>query len=388
VGVGLNAAGFWGWTSDPYIGNYGDNSLLYFLQYQTALPGTPLANGAKTGTNIARQGDNPPGLLEIFRTDVSSGRLPQVSWIVAPEAYTEHPNWVPNYGAWYISQFLDILTSNPDVFSKTVLFVIWDENGGFFDHMVPPTPPQTRSQGLSTVDTVNEIFPGSHRYASGPYGLGFRVPLIVVSPWSKGGWVNSQVFDHTSLIRFLEARFAGDSPELIETNITPWRRTVTGDLTGAFDFEKPHKRPVVLPSTEADQPTVFVRYPDFVPVPPTDQSMPGQEPGVRPARALPYLLNAKGAVSSNGTFEIDFENLGRAGAVFQVRSGNIADVPRTYTVEPDKRTHRYVERHPDGIVQLRSGGVRSQWLLPLVQGQRSSERPDGRQCSRDVRCRQ
>ena len=59
----------------------------------------------------------------------------------------------------------------------------------------------------------------------------------MISPWSTGGWVNSQLFDHTSLIRFLEARFAEDSPDLIESNITPWRRTVAGDLTSTLDFE-------------------------------------------------------------------------------------------------------------------------------------------------------
>jgi phospholipase C len=337
VGLGLNAAQFWGWTSDPYIGNYGDNSLLYFFQYQDALPGSPLAEGAKTGTNIAMQGDNPRGLLDIFRADVNSGKLPQVSWIVAPEAYTEHGNWASDYGAWYISQFLDVLTSNPEVFSKTVLFINWDENDGFFDHMVPPTPPQSRSQGLSTVETVNDIFPGSSSYAPGPYGLGVRVPMIVVSPWSKGGWVNSQLFDHTSLIRFLEARFAEEGSDLIETNITPWRRTVAGDLTSAFDFSRPNKGRIVLPDTSAYEPTVFVRHPDFVPVPPATQSLPDQEQGVRPARALPYALHAHGAIRPDGTFLIDFENVGRAGAVFQVRAGNGAEAPRTYTVEADKR---------------------------------------------------
>jgi phospholipase C len=337
IGNGLNGANFWGWTPDPYIGNYGDNSLLYFFQYQNALPGNPLADFAKTGTNIAAQGDNPAGLLDVFRADVNSGNLPQVSWIVAPEAYTEHPNWVSNYGAWYISQFLDVLTANPEVFSKTVLFVIWDENDGFFDHMVPDTPPQSRSQGLSTVQTTNDIFPGSSSYAPGPYGLGVRVPMIAVSPWSKGGWVNSQVFDHTSLIRFLEARFAKGNPDLIEPNITPWRRTVAGDLTSAFNFAKPNNGPTVLPGTDADVPTSFVRYPDFVPVPPTNQLLPGQEQGVRPARPLPYDLNAQGTVLSNQTFLIDFENCGQAGAVFQVRSGNGAAVPRTYTVEPQKQ---------------------------------------------------
>jgi phospholipase C len=336
IGDGLDGPDFWGWTSDPYIGNYGDNSLLYFHQYQNALPGSPLYNGAKVGTNIATQSDNPVGLLDMFRNDVNNGKLPQVSWIVAPEAYTEHPNWTPNLGAWYMSQFLDILTSNPDVFSKTVVFVNYDENDGFFDHMVPPTPPQSRSQGLSTVETTNDIFPGNSSFAAGPYGLGVRVPMIVVSPWSRGGYVNSQVFDHTSLIRFLEARFAGESSGLIETNITPWRRTVAGDLTSAFDFANPNRSSIQLPGTDSDEPTSFLRYPDFVPVPPSDQSLPEQERGSRPARPLPYVLNAHGSVHSDG-FLIDFENSGKAGVVFQVRSGNGMSSPRTYTVEPEKR---------------------------------------------------
>jgi len=91
IGTGLTAAGFWGWTSDPYIGNYGDNSLLYFHQYQNALPGNPLADRAKTGTNISAYNRNPDRLLDVFRSDVQTGNLPQVSYIVAPEAYTEHP---------------------------------------------------------------------------------------------------------------------------------------------------------------------------------------------------------------------------------------------------------------------------------------------------------
>jgi len=141
VGVGLDAAGFWGWTEDPYIGNYGDNSLLYFHQYQYAVPGTPLADRARIGTNILGLNRDPDRLMDAFREDVRRGRLPQVSWIVAPEAYSEHPNWQPDYGAWYVSQVIDILASNPDVWSRMALFVTYDEEGGFFDHLVPPTPP-------------------------------------------------------------------------------------------------------------------------------------------------------------------------------------------------------------------------------------------------------
>ncbi len=338
VGVGLDAAGFWGWTDDPYIGNYGDNSLLYFHQYQGAAPGTPLADRAKTGTNILGQNREPDRLMDIFQNDVRHGRLPKVSWIVAPEAYSEHPNHIPGYGAWYVSQVIDILSSNPDVWSKTALFITYDEEGGFFDHLVPPTPPQTRAQGLSTVEITNEIFAGDAGHASGPYGLGIRVPMIVVSPWSRGGWVNSQLFDHTSLVRFLEERFADHHPDLIETNITPWRRAVVGDLTTAFDFKTPNaSRRLVLPGTDQYKPEDLVRHEDEVPVPPAVGELPRQERGVRPARAIPYTLHARGAVQpADGSFWIEMRNTGQAGAVFQVRSGNAAHVPRSYTVEPHK----------------------------------------------------
>jgi len=187
VGVGLDAAGSWGWTEDPFIGNYGDNSLLCFHRYQNALPGTPLADKARTGTEIRALGRDPEALLTDFRADVAQGRLPAVSWIVAPEAYSEHPNWEPDYGSWYVSQVVDILAANPDVWSRMVLFVTYDEEGGFFDHLVPPTPPQTRAYGLSTVPVTNEIFPGDATHPAGPYGLGMRVPTIIVSPWTRGG---------------------------------------------------------------------------------------------------------------------------------------------------------------------------------------------------------
>jgi phospholipase C len=335
VGLGLTAAGSWGWTEDPYIGNYGDNALLYFHQYQNAAPGTPLADKAKTGTNVNALGRDPAALLRDFRADVEQGRLPAVSWIVAPEAYTEHPNWEPDFGAWYVSQVIDILAAHPKVWSRMALFVTYDEEGGFFDHLVPPTPPQSRAQGLSTVPVTNEIFPGDGSHPAGPYGLGVRVPMIVVSPWTRGGWVNSQLFDHTSLIRFLEARFAGGRADLVESNITPWRRAVVGDLTSAFDFATPNRRPVRLPDTDDFRPTDLVRHPDQVPVPPVDQQVPRQERGVRHARPLPYALHAE-AAPGDTTVTATFRNTGEAAAVFEVRSAAAAEAPRTYTVEPGR----------------------------------------------------
>jgi len=329
VGDGLDAADFWGWTGNAYIGNYGDNSLLYFHQYQNAADSSPLAQKARTGTNILKNGT----LFDIFRRDVLANQLPQVSWIVAPEAYTEHGNWPSNFGAWYVSQMLDALTANPEVWSKTVFFLMFDENDGFFDHVVPPTPPQSRAEGISTVGTTNELFTGSASYPAsqntpGPYGLGVRVPMIVISPWSKGGWVNSEVFDHTSLIRFLERRFG-----ILEPNITPWRRTVAGDLTSAFNFASPNEAIVALPSTASYVPPNQNRYPDYVPTPPSNQALPEQEPGTRPARALPYELHVEGEVNASlGGLRLLFRNTGKAGAAFHVRSGDGQTGPWTYTV--------------------------------------------------------
>jgi phospholipase C len=329
IGLGLNASQSWGWTNDAYIGNYGDNSLLYFHQYQNAQPGNPLADNAKTGTDISVSGT----LFDEFRADVANNKLPQVSWIAAPEAYTEHPNWPANYGAWYVSQILDALTANPEVWSKTAFFLTYDENDGFFDHMPPLTVPPSSTQGKSTVDTTNEIFEGNSEYPAGPYGTGVRVPMFVISPWSKGGWVSSEVFDHTSLIRFIEKRFEKEYSGLQEENITPWRRAVCGDLTSAFNFTNPNDATVPLPSTTAYIPPDNERHPDYVPTPPTTQAMPVQEPGTRPARPVPYELYVQGQPdTSTGAFNLQFANSGRSAVVFQVRSGDGVSGPWTYTV--------------------------------------------------------
>ncbi|HEY4082385.1 MAG TPA: phospholipase C, phosphocholine-specific [Burkholderiaceae bacterium] len=339
IGQGLDAAGLWGGTEDPYVGNYGDNSLLYFNTYRQAQPDSPLFDAALTGTRILAHKRDPKRLLDRFREDVSQGRLPAVSWIVAPEAFSEHPNHPTGYGAWYSSQVIDILAAHPDVFGKTVLFINYDEEGGFFDHMVPPTPP-FEGLGASTVDVTHEIYAGGGdpRNVSGPYGLGMRVPMLVISPWSKGGWVNSQVFDHTSLIRFIETRYAKEHPELLETNITPWRRAVCGDLTSTLDFSLADTDRVRLPSTTAFAPAQLKRQPSATVVPPAEQGLPAQERGIRPARALPYALHAEGAFdSADGRFHIRFGNTGRATAVLHVRSGDAAEPPRSFTIEPGKQ---------------------------------------------------
>jgi phospholipase C len=241
-------------TDNSFAGNFTDNSVLYTKQYATAAPGTPLFDDGCTGTEIIHTIPNAGApasawkawalsLFDQFKSDVASGKLPQVSWIAAPAGYTEHSDWPINYGAWYMSQIFNILVSHPEVFSKTVLIINYDEADGSFDHIVPPTPPQTAAFGASTVSIENEIVTTSN--PNGPIGLGTRVPFLAISPWSKGGYVNSQVFDHTSVIQFIEKRFG-----VHERNISPWRRAVAGDLTSVFNFDNPNEAHIHLPSTK------------------------------------------------------------------------------------------------------------------------------------------
>jgi phospholipase C len=361
IGIGLDPAGSEGWTNNPYIGNFGDNSVLYFLQYQNAQPGSALYEKARTGTNIYNDGGYDGGsFFADLRNDVLNNALPEVSWVVAPQAYCEHPTFPPNWGAWYVSNVLDALTANPEVWASTVLIINFDENDGFFDHIVAPTAPATAADGLSTVSTVNEIYPGiptdTANYAPGPYGLGARVPCLVVSPWSKGGWVCSQTFDHTSVIQFIEKRFGVHEP-----HITPWRRAVSGDLTSALDFRRADTSRSALPDT-ADF-VSFVSGSELVPLTqaeivagqqptgtltlsvPADQTMPVQEPGQRLARALPYQLQADAQPNiADQTLSVTFRNTGTAGVFFHVRTALGASNrgqgmgPWGYTVDPASRS--------------------------------------------------
>ena len=324
IGDGLDAPGAWGWIEDAYRGNYGDNSLLYFDQYRNAQPGDALYEKARTGTN-AKAGD---GFFDVLRADVKSGNLPQVSWIAAPEAFSEHPNWPANYGAWYVSQVLDALTSDPEVWSRTALFITYDENDGYFDHLVPPYA-AAPGKGGSTVDTALELFGGNATYQAGPYGLGQRVPMIAVSPWSTGGFVCSETFDHTSIIRFMERRFGVHEP-----NLSPWRRAVCGDLTSAFDFSLSREGHAHLPGTDGYQPPDSDRHDSFVPVPPAHQALPKQEKGHRPTRPLPYVPLTDAAVNATGgKVTLTFGGGHAAGACFHVTSANRTDGPWTYTTE-------------------------------------------------------
>jgi phospholipase C len=325
--------------------NFTDNPLAGFRRYRDAVSGRPGSIPALRERGLSTRD------LDKFAEDVLGGRLPQVSWIVATAEGSEHPGpSSPAQGAEYTARVLDALTANEDVWKKTVLIVNFDENDGFFDHVPPPAPPSyalldpPELAGGSTVDTTgeyHEVLPADASEEAAalrhkPYGLGPRVPLYVISPWTKGGWVNSEVFDHTSIIRFLEKRFGVREP-----NISAWRRAVSGDLTSVFDFADPDDSPFLkdLPDT-AEAAALARALPDRKTTPPTPSfpELPMQDIGSRPSRALPYELHVHSEVRRDSSrIALRFENTGRAGAVFHVYDRkHLERAPRRYTVEKGK----------------------------------------------------
>jgi phospholipase C len=179
-----------------------------------------------------------------FVSDIKAGTLPAVSWLIPPIGYDEHPSSPPALGEWYTSQVLSALVSNPKVWSKTVLFHMYDENDGFFDHVPPPVAPHGTPGEHVTVSPLPDDADGF----AGPVGMGFRVPMLVLSPFSRGGHVASQVFDHTSQLRFLEERFGVKAP-----NVSAWRRKTAGDLTSTLHMGTADATTPKLPSTSRDQ---------------------------------------------------------------------------------------------------------------------------------------
>ena len=369
---------------------WGDNMLGAFRQFKRAniASGYPVSSGGSPGrpyTNTGQAvpyhaydpatdnannplykgvantlpGTSPENYLDTFRRDIREGRLPAVSWVNAPSIYCEHPGpSSPVQGAWFLQEVLDALTAVPEVWSKTVLIVNFDENDGYFDHVPSPSAPSPDGQGgfagkttLGAAEMAPEYFthpkPAGSRSQPAPdgrvYGPGPRVPLFVISPWSRGGWVNSQVFDHTSVLRFLEARFG-----VMEPNISPFRRAVCGDLTSAFNFVTPNTE--VLPvldgrRSKADADALRRQQERLAQIrPPAQQQLPVQAVGTRPSRALPYelattcqVLPGAGSIA-NTRVQLSFINTGRQAAVFHVYDRlNLAALPRRYMVEAGKR---------------------------------------------------
>jgi len=381
-------------------------------EYRSLEPLLFTDDGAPQHLNVPK-GD----VLHQFRADVEGGKLPTVSWLAAPERFSDHPS-SPWYGAWWVSEIMDILTKNPEVWKKTIFILTYDENDGYFDHGISyvaadPKRPETGGAsagidtGLEYTYLADELAQGvpAKQARSGPIGMGFRVPTIIASPWSRGGWVNSQLFDHTSTLQFLEAFVESKfGKRVVETNISPWRRAVSGDFTSCF--RPHHTSEPTLNYLNRDKHIELIAQAKNKPIPTipkpltaaeiaaisdnsrTASAISHQEAGTRPACALPYELHANGAVSPDGkhfTLELVAANklFGKhaAGAPFNVYLRNCATGPgvqaSTYAVKagdvlrPTFPTAQFkdgqyeVEVHaPNGFYRCFSGSVKDP--LPVV----------------------
>jgi phospholipase C len=312
---------------------------LAFESFRTAQPGSPIYEHGMTGG---------PDFLDKLKADVMSGTLPQVTWVLTTQADSEHPGGgSPTRGGNFTARVLDALTANPEVWSKTAFFLTYDENDGFFDHVAAPAVPSYdingNLMGKSTVPLAGEYFDASvgtwlnaKDTISGktrPWGMSARVPMYVVSPWSKGGWVNSQVFDHTSMGMFLEKRFG-----ITVDAISPWHRAVAGDLTTAFDFVNPNDASFPqLPDMSGWAASDAQQRTRPAPTAPATPQPLFQETGARFSRALPYELHTSARVGAQGMVSLLFANGGTQGAVFHVYDKLHLDrIPRRYTVEAGK----------------------------------------------------
>ena len=216
-----------------------DNALSYFQNFQD--PASELHQNAFG-----------PQFPADFVNDALSGNLPQVSWVLPSIITSDHPPTPPLFGEGILSAILGVLTANPAQWAKTALFSTYDENGGFFDHVPPVTAPPGTPGEYITAPPVPDSTALGNPPLTGPIGLGFRVPTLVISPFSRGGFVSSDLFDHTSILRFLETRFGAEVP-----NLSAWRRSTVGDLSSAFNFTMPDRSLPNLPSPASAIPDVL-----------------------------------------------------------------------------------------------------------------------------------
>lgn len=346
-----------------FVGDFGDNPLWLFQQYHDSLNSSDpkvrelaLRGGLHDGWKPnSEQGKDTRHVLAQFITDCQRGTLPSVSWVVAPYLYSEHPLGRPVDGAAYVQTMLNAIWSNSKLAGSTVVFIDYDENDGFFDHIVPPAaPPGTRGEFLPAHQPGFRGQPP----ASGPLvpiGLGPRVPMLVISPWSQGGWINSQVFDHTSVLRFLEV-WTG----VREQNISTWRRSICGDLTTCFDLENPRFIIPMLPDTTAlrqHADDVEKKLPAPVPPPVGQQIAPVQQAGTAKARALPYqpIVNFE---LKGGQLVASMSNSGQVALqVGLYAHGPLADTASRFDVAPGvKVTTSVVPETASGVYDVEIHG--------------------------------
>ncbi|HKD87787.1 MAG TPA: phospholipase C, phosphocholine-specific [Streptosporangiaceae bacterium] len=301
-----DGGGLTGW-----VGDYGDNPLWFYQAYQTSMNATTAA-----GQELAMRGAVQPWqpfqnfplgpnhvnhVLASFEAACATGALPQVSWIVAPYEYSEHPAASPSYGAHYVRAVLEAMMGNTALWESSALFITYDEHDGYYDHVVPPAPDPS---------VPDEFIKGL------PIGFGNRVPMLICSPWTRGGFVDSNLYDHTSMLRFLET-WTGVKAD----NITAWRRSLSGDLTTAFDFANPDFSIPNLPDTVPliNQSDAEEAFPPITTPAAGSQVMPSQEPGHRPHRPANHQAHADVVVNrGSGQVVATLSNAGTGGASLAV----------------------------------------------------------------------
>jgi phospholipase C len=273
-----------------------DNVLPYFTAFRQ--PGTPLFEKAFTQT-----------FPNDFAADVKAGSFPSVSWIIPPLGFDEHPSASPMNGQWFVSMVLDELTSNPEVWAKTALFIMYDENDGWFDHVPPPTAPPGTPGEFLTASSFPAGEPSPDTLAiTGPLGLGVRVPLLVVSPFSRGGHIATETFDHTSQLQLISRRFGVEVP-----NVSSWRRKTVGDLTSTLFHSSSDTSVPQLPKTSivfassgpASYSGQWTQSGGFGPSIPTKQRMPNQRGGSEPAGKYFELSPDENAIADDARTPID-----------------------------------------------------------------------------------
>ena len=369
AGAGLDAAHFWGWGDDAYIGNYGDNSLLYFHQYQNSQPGSPLFEGALTGTNISQGGT----LFDVFRQDVAGEQAP--AGLVDRRSRGVHR---ASELARELRRLVRLAVprradgESGGLEQDRALLDVRRERRLLRSHGPARRRRSRARRGCrrSTRPTrCSRATPSTRR---APYGLGFRVPMIVISPWSKGGWVDSEVFDHTSLIRFIEQRFGREYPGLIGVEhhrVAPRRRRATSRRRSTSG--RPTTPVLLCRARRATSRRTTTGTRTTRPCRRRRSRCRSRSRDSGPRAPVPYELHVVGETDvSDGSVKIYFGNTGRSAAVFQVRSGDGQNGPWTYTVGSGAYLSDTWTFGGDGPDDVRSLGLRSERLLARVQGER------------------
>ncbi|MBC5805878.1 MAG: phospholipase [Candidatus Eremiobacter antarcticus] len=169
-----------------------------------------------------------------FYAAAKAGSLPAVSWICPNSKYSEHPPALVSDGQGYVTGLVNAIMQSPD-WNSTAIFLAWDDWGGFYDHVVPPTVDQN--------------------------GYGLRVPAIVISPYAKRGYIDHQTLSFDAYVKFIEDDFLGGARIDPKTDGRPDPRpdvrennSILGDLRADFDFSQAPRKPLLLPVGAAGKP--------------------------------------------------------------------------------------------------------------------------------------